>query len=125
MSALAPTAFEALAESGIEISSNIPIVGNAAICADSLCTTSRAGVNFYCCPSPISRFFFGASCLCGVMGAVSGTALVTSFTAIPAAGWFGSFGARAFNHAGKYTMHMGNVISGNITSVAEISELLD
>jgi hypothetical protein len=50
------------------------------------------------------------------MGATaSGTALVTRFTGIPVAGWLGSFGARAFNHLGKYTLHMGNA-----TGIAEL-----
>ena len=45
---LDPTALDALAESATEITSgiykNVPIVGNAAICADSLFTTCRAGI---------------------------------------------------------------------------------
>ena len=49
---LAPSAVDALAESATKITSgiskNVPIVGNAAICADSICTTGRAGINFYC-----------------------------------------------------------------------------
>lgn len=77
---LAPSAVDALAESATEITSgiskNVPIIGNAAICADSACTTGRAGINFYCSPNPVSKVFFGASCLCAVIGAVSsGTAL--------------------------------------------------
>lgn len=107
------------------ISKNVPIVGNAAICADSLCTTSRAGLNFYYSPTPIAKVFFGASCVCGVIGAASsGTALVTSFAGIPMAGWFGSFGARSFNRAGKYALHLGNVTNGNITNAADIAELM-
>ena len=59
------------------------------------------------------------------MGAVSSsTALVTSFAGIPMAGWLGAFGARGFNRLGKYTLHMGNVTSGNITNVTEIAELM-
>jgi hypothetical protein len=126
---LAPSAVDALAESVTEITSgiskNVPILGNAAICADSLCTSGRAGINFYCSPNPVSKIFFGASCLCGVMGTVSsGTALVTSFAGIPATGWLGSFGARGFNRLGKYTLHMGNVTSGNITNATDIAELM-
>jgi len=107
-------AIDALAESATEITSgisnNVPIIGNAAICADSLCTTGRAGINFYCSPNPVAKVFFGASCVCGVVGAASSaTALVTSFAGIPVSGWLGSFGARGFNHLGKYTLHMGNV----------------
>ena len=127
---LAPSAMEAFAESATEITSgvskNIPIIGNAAICTDSVCTAGRAGINFYCSPNPVAKVFFGASCLCGVIGAASsGTALVTSFAGIPVAGWVGSFGARGFNRLGKYTLHMGNVTSGNITNVTDIADLMN
>ena len=126
---IVPTAVDAFAESATEITSgiskNVPVIGNAAICADSVCTTGRAGINFYCSPNPIAKAFFGASCLCGMMGAASlGTALVTSFAGIPAAGWLGSFGARGFNRLGKYTLHMGNVTNGNITNATDIAELM-
>ena len=126
---LAPSAVDALAESVTEItlgiSKNVPIVGNAAICADSLCTTGRAGLNFYYSSNPIAKVFFGTSCVCGVIGAASsGTALVTSFAGIPVAGWVGSFGARSFNRVGKYSLHIGNVTSGNITNTTDISELM-
>lgn len=126
---LAPSAVDALAESATEITSgitkNVPVIGNAAICADSVCTAGRAGLNFYCSPNPVAKVFFGASCLCGAIGAASsGTALVTSFAGIPVAGWVGSFGARGFNRLGKYTLHMGNVTAGNITNATDISELM-
>ena len=126
---LLPTAADALVESttGITtgIAKNVPIIGNTAICADSVCTTGRAGINFYCSPNPVAKVFFGASCVCGVLGAASsGTALVTSFVGIPVGGWVGSFGARAFNRLGKYTLHMGNVTSGNVTNITEIGELM-
>ena len=126
---LAPSAVDALAESATEITSgitkNVPVIGNAAICADSVCTAGRAGVNFYCSPNPVAKVFFGASCLCGAIGAASsGTALVTSFAGIPVAGWIGSFGARGFNRLGKYTLQMGNVTNGNIKNATEISELM-
>ena len=129
MITLAPSAVDALAESATEITSgisnNVPIIGNTAICADSLCTTGRAGINFYCSPSPVAKVFFGASCVCGVVGAASSaTALVTSFAGIPVAGWLGSFGARGFNRLGKYSLHMGNVTSGNVTNVTDIAELM-
>lgn len=129
MANLLPTAVDVLADSATEIttgiSKNVPVIGNAAICADSICTTGRAGINFYCSPNPVAKVFFGASCVCGVLGAASsGTALITSFAGIPMAGWAGSFGARAFNRLGKYTLHMGNVTSGNITNVTQISELM-
>lgn len=133
---LLPTTADALAESatvlaesaaGITtgITKNVPIIGNAAICADSVYTTGRAGINFYCSPNPVSKVFFGASCVCGVLGAASsGTALVTSFAGIPVAGWLSSFGARAFNRLGKYTLHMGNVTSGNVTNITQIGDLM-
>ena len=126
---LAPSAVDALAESVTEITSgiskNVPIIGNAVICTDSLCTTGRAAVNFYCSPNPVSKVFFGASCAFGVVGAASSaTALATTFTGIPVAGWLGSFGARSFNRLGKYTLHLGNVTSGNLTNATDIAELM-
>ena len=126
---LAPSAVDVFAESATEITSgiskNVPIVGNATICAEILCTTGRAGINFYCSPSPIAKVFFGASSACGLVGATSsGVALVTSFAGIPMTGWLGSFGARGFNRLGKYALHMGNVTSGNITNATEIADLM-
>ena len=122
---LAPTAMDHFAESASTITDGVPVLGNAAICVDSLCTTGRAGINFYCSPNPVSKVFFGASCLCGVMGAASsGTALATSFAGIPMTGWLGSLGARGFNRLGKDTLHMGNVTSGNITNATAIGELM-
>jgi len=129
---LAPSAFDALAESATSftnsatrITSSVPTLGNAAICADSLCTTGRAGINFYYSPNPVAKVFFGASCCCGLIGAAaSGTALATSFAGIPVAGWLGSFGARGFNRLGKYTLHMGNVTNGNITNATSIAEFM-
>ena len=122
---LAPTAIDHLADSASTITDGVPVFGNAAICVDSLCTTGRAGINFCCSPNPVSKVFFGASCLCGVMGAASsGTALATSFAGIPLTGWLGSLGARGFNRLGKYTLQMGNVTSGNITNATAIGELM-
>ena len=122
---LAPTAMDHFAESASSLTDGVPVLGNSAVCVDSLCTTGRAGINFYCSPNPLSKVFFGASCVCGAMGAVSsGTALVTSFAGIPMAGWLGAFGARGFNRLGKYTLHMGNVTSGNITNATAISDLM-
>jgi hypothetical protein len=122
---LAPTAVDYFAESASILTDGVPVLGNAAICVDSLCTTGRAGINFYCSPNPVAKVFFGASCMCGVMGAASsGTALVTSFAGIPITGWLGSLGARGFNRLGKYTLHMGNVTSGNITNATDIAELM-
>lgn len=122
---LAYTAVDHFAEQASTLTDGVPVLGNAAICVDSLCTTGRAGINFYCYPNPVSKVFFGASCVCGLMGAVSlGTALATSFAGIPVAGWLGSLGARGFNRLGKYTLHMGNVTSGNITNATDIAELM-
>lgn len=115
---LTPSAMDHFAESASSLTDGLPVLRNAAVCIDSLCTTDRAGINFYCSPSPLSKVFFGASCACGVLGAPSsGAALLTSFAGVPVAGWIGSFGARGFNRLGKYRLHMGNVSSGNITNV--------
>lgn len=124
-----PSAFDVFAESATEITSgiskNVPIIGNAAISADSICTTRRAGINFYYSPNPVLKAFFGASCLCRVIGASSSSiALITSFTIIPLAGWLGSFGARGFNGLGKYPLDMGNITSDNITNPTNISEFM-
>lgn len=125
MENLAPAAMDHFADSASTITDGVPVLGNAAICVDSVCTTGRAGINFYCSPNPVSKAFFGASCLCGVMGAVSsGIALGTSFAGVPVTGWLGSLGARGFNRLGRYTLHMGNVTSGNITNTTIISDLM-
>ena len=80
---LASTAIDHFADSASSLTDGVPVLGNTAICVDSFCTTGRAGINFYCSPNPLSKVFFGASCICGVMGATSsGTALVTSFIII-------------------------------------------
>ena len=122
---LAYTGMDHFAESASTITDGVPVLGNAAICVDSLCTTGRAGINFYYSPNPVSKVFFGASCLYGVMGvASSGTALATSVAGIPVTGWLGSLGARGFNRLGKYTLHMGNVTSGNITNATDIAEFM-
>jgi hypothetical protein len=127
--AAAPTAMDLLAQSTgnavTSIHGNVPGFGNAVICADSLCTAGRAGINFYFSPNPVAKAFFGVSCACGVMGATSsGVALVTSFAGIPVSGFFGLIAARGFNRLGKYTLHMGNVTSGNITNATAIGELM-
>jgi hypothetical protein len=123
--ALAPTAVDHFAESVSTLTDGISVLGNAAICVYSLCTTDRAGINFDCSPNPVSKVFFGTSCLCGIVSAaLSGTALATSFAGISVAGWLGSLGAKGFNHLGKYRLHMGNVTSGNIINVTEIAELM-
>lgn len=126
---LLPTATDALAESATELtnglSHNIPIIGNAALCTDSLCTTGRAGLNFYCSPNPVSKVFFATSCVCGLIGAgSSGIALLSPVTGIPVLGWVGTFGARGFNRLGKYSLYMGNVTNGNITNATEIANLM-
>ena len=86
---LAPAAMDPFADSASTLTDGVPVFGNAAICVDSLCTTGRAGINFYFSPNPVSKVFFGASCVCGLMG------------------------ARRCNRLGKYALHMGNVTSGN------------
>lgn len=92
---LTTTATDYFAESASTLTDGVPVLGNATVCVDSLCTTGRAGVNLYCFPNPVARVFFGASCVCGVMGAASsGTALLTSFAGIPVTGWLGSLGTR-------------------------------
>lgn len=107
------------------ITESIPAFGNTAICIDSLFTTGRAGMNFYTSPNPLSKVFFGASCLCGVIGATSsGLAVVTSFVGIPMGAWLGATSARGFNSLGKYTLKMGKVTSGNITNLNEIQEFV-
>jgi len=126
---LAPSAVDTLAKSATTLvdstSESIPIFGNAALCADSLCTTARSGVSLYCTPSPLAKVFFCASCVCGIVGATSsGIALGTSVLGIPAAGVLGTLTARGFNRAGKFAMHMGNVTSGNITDATQITELI-
>jgi len=68
----------------IDISKNVFIIGNATLCMDSVCITSRAVINFYYSPNPVAKAFFAASCLCGVIGATaSGAALATSVSGIP------------------------------------------
>ena len=127
---LAPTPATLLIESTTKITdfvgANTPVVSNAAICADSACTVGRAAINlFYYSSNPISKVCLGASCLCGTIGAASsGTAFVTSYMGLPQVGVAGAFGARVFNYLGKYTLHMGNVTSGQITNSAEIANLM-
>ncbi len=121
-----PTPATIFIESSTRITDSVPVIGNVAILTDSTCTAGRAAVNFYCSPNPVSKVCFGASCLFGVAGAASsGTALATSFLGIPLTGLIGSFGARALNRLGKYTLQMGNVTSGNITNVTAIADLMN
>ena len=121
----APTPATVLMETATGVLGNAPVLGNGAILADSVCTTGRAALNFYCSPSPLGRVCFGTSCIFGVAGAVSsGTALATSAVGLPVAGVVGSLGARSFNRLGKYALHLGNVTSGNVTNVTEIAELM-
>lgn len=133
---LDPAAFDKLVETASDSISTVTdsistvtgtghSVGNAALCADSLCTSGRAAINFYATTSPLARTFFGASVVFGVMGAASSaTALATSYSGLPATALLGAFGARGFNRVGKYAYHMGNVTSGNITNTTTISEIL-
>jgi len=66
---LAPSAIDYAAESFSTLTNSVPGLGNAAICVDILFTASRAGINFYFSPSPLTKIFFGASFACGTMGA--------------------------------------------------------
>lgn len=129
---LFPTPTTALLESttrvtdGIaRVTDSVPLFGNVAILTDSTCTAGRAAINFYYSPNPVSKVCFGASCLFGLVGAVSsGGAVVSSYLGIPAASLIGAFGSRTFNRLGKYTLHMGNITNCNITNVTEIAKLM-
>jgi len=122
---LASSAIDYAAESFSTLTDAVFGLGNAAICVDSLCTAGCAGINFYCSPSPFAKIFFGASFACGTMGAAaSGTALVTSYTGIPALGWVGGLRSKGLNRLGKYTLHLGNITNGNITNATEIADLM-
>lgn len=101
MGNLLPTAVDALAEWATGITKNVPVIGNLAICTDSLCTSGCVGINFYCSPKPISKIFFRASCCV-----------------------FGVLGAHVFNRLSKYTLYMKNVMIGQVTNVTEIAELM-
>ena len=81
---LAPSPMNHFVDSASRLIDGVPVFGNTSICVDSLCTRCRSSINFYCSPNPVSKLFFGASCLCGMMGAVPlDTALVTSFVGRP------------------------------------------
>lgn len=133
---LAPTAMDAFAKSADTLAKsattlvdatteNIPTLGNAALCADSICTAGRSGLCLYWTPNPVAKAFFGASCVCGIVGATSsGIALGSAFLGIPAAGALGTLSARGFNRLGKLAMHMGQASSGNITDATQIAELI-
>lgn len=123
-----PSAVDAFAESATRItegiSTNVPIIGNAALCVDSVCAASRVGINFYCSPNLLSKVCFGASFVCSFCSAAaSGSALVILFVGIFAIRYVGSLGARGFNCIGKYTLRMGNVTNGNITNISAIYDL--
>ena len=122
---LAPTKMDEFAESATYLSKStsrltdaLPVVGNAAICIDSVTTTGRAAINFCSSPNTVARVFFGTSCLCGVLGAASsGTALATLYLGVPVGGWIGSISARGFNRLGRYTLKMGKVTSTNAINI--------
>lgn len=117
---LAPAALDRFVESAIILIDGVPVLGNTAICVDSLCTTGRASMNFYCSPNPLQKALSFLWCkLCKWSnGAVSlGTGrLVLS--------QMGSLGAREFNCLGKYTLHLGNITSGNFTNSTDIAGLM-
>jgi len=102
------------------------VVGNSALCADSIYTSGRAGINFYYCPNPLARVFFAASFVCGTLGVVSSatTLLTFSLGPIPIMAALGSFSARSFNRLGKYTLQLGHITNGNITTANEIAALM-
>ena len=64
-------AMQHFAKSASTVMYGIPVFDNADICGDSLCTTGIVGVNLYFCANPIFKMFFGASCLCYVVGLYS------------------------------------------------------
>ena len=125
MAELVTVLVESLTEINSGISKNVPVAGNVAICADSLCTGGLISINFYCAPNPVAKVFFGASCICEVIEtACLGIALIISFMVIPIAGWISSFSVGGFNRLGKYSLHMGNITNGNITHATDISDLM-
>ena len=114
-----------LIESVRGITESVPSVSNVVILADSTSIASRAAVNFYCSPHPVSKVCFGASCIFGVAGAASsGAALATSYIGVSITGLLGSLGARTFNNLGRYTLRLGKVASGEITNPADIADLM-
>lgn len=75
---LAPTTYEnlglsaiKLVEKTIELANFVILIGKVAFCTDSVYTTGRAVINFYCSPNPIAKVFFGASSVFGVIGITS------------------------------------------------------
>lgn len=57
---LALTVIDVVAESATEIIlgiyKNVPVLGNAEISSNSLCTTGRASINFYYSPNLFAKF---------------------------------------------------------------------
>ena len=123
---IAPIPFNDFMTSVNGVVSQFPTLANGALLADSVTTTGRAAMNFCCANNMVSRACFGASCICGTVGAASsGTAIASSFLGIPAAGVVGTLGARGFNRLGKYALRLGNFTNGNFTNVTEIAELMN
>ena len=123
---IAPTPCTRLMDSATGILTQIPTLANGALLADSVTTTGRAAMNFCCANNLVSRACFGASCLCGTIGAASsGAALATGFFGIPIASTVGTLGARGFNRLGKYALTLGNFTNGNFTNVTEIAEIMN
>ena len=123
---LAPTAFDNLAISATKAidtvvdnsSTTIPLVGNSAIMGDCIYTTGRASINFFYTQNRLARVFFCASAVCSLVGGVSsGLAIGASYTGVPIAGVTGVFTSRAFHRLGKYSLQIGNITAGNITSI--------
>ena len=68
------------------ISTNVPVIDNGALGADSLCTTDRAGINFYSSSTPVSKVFFKIGCVCCTLSTLtSSKALVNRFVGIAVA----------------------------------------
>ena len=119
---MAPTPFNKLMTSADGIVSQVPTLANSAILTDSVCTTGKAAINFCYANNLVARTCFATSCICGAIGTVSsGTAIASGFFGIPACGFLGSMGARAFNRIGKYSLHMGNFTNGNFTNPGNIT----
>ena len=123
---IAPTPFNEFMTSANGVVSQFPTLANGALLADSVTTTGRAAMNFCCANNMVSRACFGASCVCGAVGAASsGTALATGFLGIPVASTIGTLGARGFNRLGKYALRLGNFTNGNFTNITELAEIMD
>lgn len=99
------------------------MIGTHYVAIVCMCTTCHVGLIFWASPNPLCD----TSWVCGVLGAASsGTALVTvtSFASIHVTAWVGSFGARAFNWVGKYSLRLGKLISPSRQDISSLAERL-